>query len=168
MVDGIKRRETPARIAAALWALWGILHVWVGAEGLRRYSGGAKLMWDLVVGGPAAPRASFQHTTDAVTANVHAHLMLNFCLDVGGYGVLGLAIAWAIWKRPAWGWAAYALGVVAIGIADLSFLLLQVTSGISELNAGTVSGPTLWFLAIVVTPFGLPSRGATTGAPALG
>ena len=147
-----------AKIAATLWALWGVLHVWVGGEGLRLSPGGAASLWPMFIGGAHAPRESFQHATDVVTANVHAHLLLNFCLDVGGYGLLGLAIGWAIWKRPDWGWPAYMLGLVVIGLSDLSFLFLQVTPGIIEFSLATVSGPLLWFVAVALTPFGLPSR----------
>jgi len=34
---------------------------------------------------------------------------------------------------------------------------VQVVPGIIELNAGTIGGPVLWFLAVAITPFGLPS-----------
>jgi hypothetical protein len=39
-----------------------------------------------------------------------------------------------------------------------------VVPGVIELNAGTVGGPVLWFLAILITPFGLPklSRSASS------
>jgi len=47
--------------------------------------------------------------------------------------------------------------VVVIGIADLAFLFCMVTPGVIELNAGTVGGPVIWFLALLITPFGLPS-----------
>ena len=39
----------------------------------------------------------------------------------------------------------------------LTFLFALVTPGIIEMNAGTVGGPVLWFLAIAISPFGLPS-----------
>jgi hypothetical protein len=60
-----------------------------------------------------------------------------------------------ILKGPAW--LGYAMGVVVIGIADLAFLFCMVTPGVIELNAGTVGGPVIWFLALLITPFGLPS-----------
>jgi len=34
---------------------------------------------------------------------------------------------------------------------------LRTGSGIIALNAGTVGGPVLWFLAVAITPFGLPA-----------
>ena len=164
-IEGTNGSARVAMAAASLWALWGVLHVWVAGNGIHLYPGGARPLWDSLLGGANAPRDAFQHTTDAVTANVHAHLLLNFCLDVGGYGLLGLAIAWALWKRPAWGWPAYLLGVVMIGVADLSFLFLQVVAGTIEANAGTVGGPVIWFVACVLTPFGLPSaRRGVAGA----
>lgn len=165
---GAGRRPVALIVGAGLWGLWGVLHVWVGAEGLRRFGDGAAAMWDLLLGGPRGVRAAFQHATDAMTADVHAHLLLNFCIDVAGYGVLGLLIAWALVKRPAWGWPAYALGVVVIGIGDLAYLFAQVVPGISAPGVETLGGPALWFLAVVVTPLGLRSwaRGAEARAEA--
>jgi uncharacterized membrane protein (Fun14 family) len=145
-----------AKLGAALFFLWGILHIWVGYEGLHQYlSNGTPGLWNIVVGGSRAPRAAFVHTTDAITAFAQGQLLLNFCIDVGGYGVLGLAVAWLIVKQASW--AAYFIGVVVIGIADLAFLFAMVTSGVIELNAGSVGGPVLWCLAIIATPFGMPS-----------
>jgi hypothetical protein len=45
---------------------------------------------------------------------------------------------------------------LVIGIADLAFLFCMVTPGVIVLNAGTVGGPVIWFLALLITPFGLP------------
>jgi len=33
----------------------------------------------------------------------------------------------------------------------------MVTSGVIDLNAGTIGGPVIWFLAIIATPFAMPS-----------
>jgi hypothetical protein len=63
--------------------------------------------------------------------------------------------AWLILKRASW--IGYLLGLIVIGICDLTFLFAMVVSGVIELNAGTVGGPVLWFLAVVVTPFALPT-----------
>jgi hypothetical protein len=41
------------------------------------------------------------------------------------------------------------------GFTNLS-LFAMVTPGIIELNIVTISGPILWFLAVGITPFGLP------------
>ncbi len=146
---------TPAKVGAALLALWGVLHVWVGFEGARQYFGGVHGQWEMLLGGSHAPRTAFQHTTDALTANVQAHLLMNFCIDVGGYGLLGMALAWLIWKQGSW--AAYFIAGIVIGVADNAFLFTQVTPGFIELNAGTIGGPVLWAAMCVVTPFGLRS-----------
>jgi hypothetical protein len=155
-----------AKAGAMLLALWGVLHVWVGAEGAHQYlTKGTRGVWTMFLGGSNAPVAAYQHSTDAVTSSVQGHLALNFAIDVGGYGVLGLALAWLIWKRGSW--TAYLLALVVIGLADLAFLFTQVTTGLIEANAGTVGGPVLWALACIVTPFGLPSplrAGADQGA----
>ena len=152
-----------AKGGAGLFLLWAVLHLWVGAEGFRQYLGGVRGQWEMLIGGPHAPKGAFQHATDAMTANVHAHLLANFVLDVGGYGVLGLYVAWALYRRGSW--TAYFLGLVVIGIADLAFLFLQVTPGFLPLEAG-IGGPVLWALACVVTPFGLrPLRSSAAARP---
>ena len=146
-----------AKWGAALFVLWGVLHVWVGYEGVHQYiNGDAKAMWNMLIGGNHASRELFQHTSDLMTANVHKNLLLNFCLDVGGYGVLGFFVAYLIYTQASW--SAYFIGLVIIGIADLAFLFTQVTPGHIELNAGTVGGPIIWFLAVTITPFGLKKR----------
>lgn len=145
-----------ATVGAWLFVLWGILHIWVGAEGVHQYlTGGTTGLWNMLIGGAQVPRTAFVHATDAVTVYAQGQLLLNFCIDVGGYGVLGLAVAWLILNRTSW--PAYFIGVFVIGIADLTFLSAMVMSGVIELNAGTVGGPVIWFLAIVATPFGMPS-----------
>lgn len=146
----------PAKVGAWLFVLWSVLHIWVGAEGVRQFlTAGAPGLWNMLIGGSAVPRAAFVHATDPATLFAHSHLILNFCIDVGGYGVLGLFVAWMIIHRASW--TGYVLGLVVIGIADLTFLLAMVVSGVIELNAGSVGGPVIWFFAVALTPFGLPA-----------
>lgn len=146
---------TPAKVGAWLFVLWSVLHVWVGAEGIRQFLAvGAPGLWNMLIGGSAVPRDAFVHATDPATLLAHSHLILNFCIDVGGYGVLGFFVAWLILKRASW--TGYLLGLVVIGIADLAFLFAMVVSGVIELNAGSVGGPVIWFVAVILTPFGLP------------
>lgn len=147
---------TAAKIGAGLFLLWGILHVWVGAEGTRLYlSGDAHALWNMVIGGPAAPRASFQFATDPATIRAQRQLIENFVIDVAGYGLLGFVVAAGIWLRGSW--TAYWIGVVIIGVADLTFLFALVLSGVIEFSAASLGGPIIWFLACAITPFGLPS-----------
>ena len=77
--------------------------------------------------------------------------------DVGGYGVLGLYVAYKIYTEASW--EAYLLGVCLIGIADLSFLFLMVyPAEVIELSFPVLLGPIIWFIAIAITPFGLPLK----------
>ena len=144
----------PAKLGAALMALWGVLHVWVGAEGSRQFAtNGARGLLSMFLGGQNAPADAYQHATDAVTMAVNGHLALNFVLDVGAAGLLGLGLAWLIWRQASW--SAYWLFVVIIGVIDNAFLFTQVASGLITRDAGTLGGPLLWLVACVVTPFGL-------------
>ncbi len=154
----------PARIGAGLFLLWAVLHLWVGYEGIAQFGAGVNGQWAMLLGGVNAPKDAFQYPTDAVTANAQAHLLLNFCLDVMGYGVLGLFVAWMIWRQGSW--LGYVIGAVVIGIGDLAFLFCLVTPGIIEAGAATIAGPVIWFLAVLITPFGLPREGARWSRPA--
>lgn len=145
-----------AKVGAMLFLLWSILHIWVGYEGIHQYlTQGTSGLWNLVIGGSQVPRSAFQHTQDATTAFAQGQLLLNFCIDVGGYGVLGLVVAWLIWTQASW--LGYFLGLVIIGIADMTFLLAMVTPGVIAFSVESISGPVIWFLAILITPFGLPA-----------
>ncbi len=146
-----------AKIGGWLFAFWGVLHVWVGAEGIHQYlTNGTPGLWNMLIGGRVVARDAYIHATDPTTMFAQGQLILNFCIDVGGYGVLGFFVAWLILRRASW--TGYLIGVVAIGMADLAFLFALVVSGVIELNAGTVGGPVLWILAVLITPFGLPAR----------
>ena len=152
--------RAPAKIGAGLFRLWSILHIYVGVAGAVEYfTGNISSQWTMLIGGANAPVSGFQFPTDALTANAQSHLILNFCLDVGGYGVLGVIVAWMIWRRASW--TGFLIGLVAIGIADLGFLFAMVTSGIIVANVATVAGPIIWFLAVLVTPFGMPRQAPT-------
>ena len=148
-----------AKVGAGLFALWGLLHSWVGYNGLKLYSKGVQQQWEFFVGGKAAPLAEFKMPIDPVTMHVQANFLLNFCLDVAGYGLLGIVVAYLIYKRASW--FAYFLGVVMIGICDMSFMFLQLTSRNIAINIPSVSGPIIWAIAAGLTPFGMPSLSAT-------
>jgi hypothetical protein len=63
-------------------------------------------------------------------------------------------VSWLLF-RCAW-WIAYMMGVFLVGLCDMSFTFLQMTPGIIQLNVPTVSGPIIWLLAVIITPFGMP------------
>ncbi|MFN8488047.1 MAG: hypothetical protein U0350_10670 [Caldilineaceae bacterium] len=143
---------------AGLFLLWSVLHIYVGIAGLIEFLfGTSQSQWKMLLGGAHAPLNAFQFATDAITQNAQSHLFVNFCLDVGGYGVLGLFVAWMIWKHGSW--LGYWIGLVVIGLADLSFTFAMVTPGIIRLDWASVSGPIIWFVAVLITPFGLLARG---------
>ena len=158
--DAAAPRLTPlGQVGAALFALWGILHLWVGYEGTKLYLVSPTAQWRMFIGGAKAPFDAFQFPSDPVTAHVQANLILNFCYDVAGYGVLGILVSWLLFRRASW--TAYLMGTFLVGICDMSFTFLQMTSGIIQLNVPTVSGPIIWLFAVIITPFGLPPfRGA--------
>ena len=146
-----------AKVGAGLFALWGILHVWVGFEGAHQYIvSPASGQWRMFIGGINAPFGAFVFPTDPTTAHVHANLILNHCIDVAGYGVLGIFVSWLLFTRASW--LAYFMGgVFLVGICDVSYTFLLMTSGIIQLNVASVSGPIIWLLAAIITPFGMPS-----------
>lgn len=155
-----KQIRTPAKIGSAMFFLWSILHVYVGVTGaLNFYTADIKTQWATLLGGTNAPLNSFVYPTDSLTINAQSHLILNFCLDVGGFGVLGLFVAWMIWRQASW--TGFWIGVIAIGIADLSFLFALVISGVIVADLATIAGPVIWFIAVGLTPLGLPRKSKT-------
>ena len=55
------------------------------------------------------------------------------------------------------------LGIFIFSIAFISGLTSTGFSGattgsFSEVNAGSVSGPVIWFIACAITPFGMPKH----------
>lgn len=152
--------RTPAKIGAGMFLLWSILHIYVGVTGaLNFFNADIKTQWETLLGGANAPLDSFVYPTDSLTINAQSHLILNFCLDVGGYGVLGLFVAWMIWRQASW--TGFWIGVIAIGIADLSFLFAMVTSGVIVADLATIAGPVIWFIGVGLTPLGLPRKSKT-------
>lgn len=142
---------------ALLFALWGILHIWVGFEGLSQYwKGGTIALWNMVIGGRAVPRGSFHMPTDEATSFGQGRLVLNFTMDVGASGVLGLFVGWMMWTEP--GWLAFGLGTIVIGIVDLSFLFLLVMGGVIERSFPVLLGPVVWFAAVASCLAGLLAR----------
>jgi hypothetical protein len=144
------------RIGSIAYVVWGVLHIYVGYIGINQYSNNPnKGLWSALIGGDNMPVEKFQFATDPMTLKVTANFILNFCLDVAGYGLLGILLGAMLWKstKP---WLAYFIGFFIIGLADLSFLFLQVTPGHIKGDWGTYGGPILWFIAITVLPFGLP------------
>lgn len=151
-----RRKNIAIRIGSIAYVIWGILHIYVGYIGVSQYiTNPDKGLWSALIGGNSMPIDKFQFATDPMTLKVTANFILNFCLDVAGYGLLGILLGVMLWKnsKP---WLAYFIGFFIIGIADLSFLFLQVTPGHIRADWGTYGGPILWFIAVVVLPFGLP------------
>ena len=166
-----------AKIGALLFALWGVLHVWVAYEGVVGFTHPTAPVrgWEGLIGGAKCPKDKFPFPLQfeptpknkqggGLMSLAQKHLMFNFCLDVGGYGVLGFLVAYMLWVRGSW--LFYLMGGLLIGIADLAFMFLMVYPGeIIEMNAGTVGGPVLWILAMLITPFGLDNFNLDELAP---
>ena len=155
-IENQNRLNAAIKIASIAYIIWGILHIYVGYIGVSQFiTDPNKGLWSALLGGDKMPVDKFQFATDPMTLKVTANFILNFCLDVAGYGLLGILLGIMLWKNIK-SWLAYFIGLVIIGLADLSFLFLQVTPGHIKGDYGTYGGPILWFIAIFVLPFGLP------------
>lgn len=155
-MENQNKLHTAVKIGSLAYVLWGVLHLYVGFMGISLYIADPdRGLWSSLIGGDKMPVDKFQFATDPMTLKVTANFILNFCLDVAGYGLLGMLLGVMLWKnsKP---WLAYFIGLVIIGVADLSFLFLQVTPGHIKGDWGTYGGPVLWFIAVVILPFGLP------------
>lgn len=142
-------------VGALLFLIWGILHIWVTYDGWEQWAnGGAPAQLNALSGGAKVPKGSIK-VSDKTSQYALSSLVLNFVNDVGGYGVLGFYVAYKIFTQASW--EAYFLGFFIIGIADLSFLFLMVIPAeVIELSFPVLLGPAIWFIAILITPLGLP------------
>jgi hypothetical protein len=150
------------QLGSILFFLWGVLHLWVGYAGLENYFYGLAAQWGMLAGGVNVPRGALVIPADGPTALAQSQLLINFCIDVAGYGLLALFVAWGLWARSSW--VAFWVGALVIGMGDLAFTFCLVTPGVIEKTFPVVVGPVLWLLAMVVTPIGLTRLGAQ-GAP---
>jgi hypothetical protein len=149
-----------------LFLLWGVLHLWVGYAGLVGYSTGLAAQWGMLTGGIKVPREALTLPVDAPTALAQSQLLINFCIDVAGYGLLSLFVAWGLWARSSW--LAYAVGALVIGMGDLAFTFCLVMPGVIEKTFPVVAGPVLWVLAVALTPIGLLGTRAAQASGHLG
>ncbi len=156
-MENQNKLHTAVKIGSLAYVLWGVLHLYVGFMGISLYiTDPDRGLWSSLIGGDKMPVDKFQFATDPMTLKVTANFILNFCLDVAGYGLLGMLLGVMLWKKSK-PWLAYFIGLFIIGVADLSFLFLQVTPGHIKGDWGTYGGPVLWFIAVVILPFGLPT-----------
>ncbi len=149
-----------AKLGSILFLVWSVLHIYVGIAGILAFFGGTTdTQFQMLFSGTNAPWSAIHLPTDGVTRNALSHLFGNFVVDVGGYGILGLLVSWLIFKQGSW--LGYFLGVFLIGISDLAFTLFMVVPGIISFNWESISGPVIWLIAVILTPFGLPRRRAS-------
>ncbi|KAG5189050.1 hypothetical protein JKP88DRAFT_262128 [Tribonema minus] len=145
---------TEVAVAAKVGAALFLLVPYAGISAY--YEGGAADQWNMIIGGDKAPLAAFKHTADATTAYAQSRLMLNFVIDVGGYGVLGFLVAYKLWTEASL--LFYLFGTFIIGIVDLAFLFLMVWPGrVIVFSPESLGGPVIRALAVMITPFGLPA-----------
>ena len=56
-----------------MFVLSGVLHIWAACEGIHQFvAGSTRSRWEMLLCGSNAPRAAFQHTTDALTADAQS------------------------------------------------------------------------------------------------
>jgi hypothetical protein len=144
----------PAKVGAIILVLWGILHLWVPYNGFSSYFKHGNC-FDMFIGGKNVPKSEFVPPTDPKTLYAINNVFFDFITSIGGYGILSFIVAYMLWygESP---WIAYLITLLCIGAADTAFLFFMILSGVIELSIPVILGPLLWFLAIIITPFGLP------------
>mmetsp|Transcript_1461 Transcript_1461/g.3751 ORF Transcript_1461/g.3751 Transcript_1461/m.3751 type:complete len:179 (-) Transcript_1461:296-832(-) len=147
----------PCRIGGALFLGWGIMHIVVpcvtlGLMGAQGLSG----PWGVYMNGHKAAPAPVP--TDEATVYALNHLFALYVLYMAGFGVLACMVSYSLWlyEKP---WFAYLCGLVPVGLATISYFVAMVTSGVMAVGVGSLSGPIIWLLAALITPFGLPKLG---------
>ena len=73
----------------------------------------------MLIGGVKAPHSQFKYPTDTVTKYASSRFILNFTIDVSGYGALGVWVAYKIWNEASW--EAFLIGLIIIGYVIVNF-----------------------------------------------
>lgn len=132
--------NTLSRIGAALFVIWGVVHIGVGGAALG----------SLFTSGPAAMFAQAElivgpNQMDA-TMNHVANLIAEYYFDIVALGILAIIVSVClIWQnRPLGFW----INVIVLGIADLAFLFAEIVPGYQPLFPPLL-GPIIYVLASV-------------------
>lgn len=144
--DGEAPMNIWIKLGAAMFFLWGLLHVYAGglmSVPFFTVGPGANLaVVGFAVGEPLSP---FER--------VASHITLNFGLDLAGYGILAIWCA-ANLLRNRNVFFSFALLVVMLGISDGAFIYSLLLPGYSPLIEG-LPGPILYALGVPLTVKGL-------------
>jgi hypothetical protein len=141
-----------AQTGAAIFVLWGVLHLVVGLIGAFAFASSGPA--GVFSGFGAAPVAA-ELTPTLVLAG---HIALDFSLVLAGYGVLAIWAAVLIWRGQRLG---FWLNTVMLGIADGSFIIALMLPGFISPAAGGL-GPVLYVLGVAFTAIGFYARRAST------
>ena len=85
--------------------------MWVLFDGLENFNHGPQAQWNAIIGGARVSRDSFQHSSHSATSFAHSQLIFNFTQDVGGFGLLGVVLAYMIYFNKS-AWIAYLIGII--------------------------------------------------------
>lgn len=139
------------QIGAALYALWGVLHILVGVLALAASQGGNLSKTLGVMANNGAARNQGVAGDPAVMG-----LLRNGAFNLAGAGLFVLVVAVMFnWHNdPMWFWA----NVAVASIIDLGFILFVVIPGHMKLSAG-LPGPILWIAGTIFLAIGYQSAG---------
>ena len=129
----VHRAARLAALSAALYVLWGVLHLGLGVTMAAA---------GLAGGLPAEEQAA-------------ESLMFFVCAIVLGAQAIGVALVLNRFNSPLGYW----LNLVVLGVVDVAFVVVVVLPGHVDLLGG-LSGPAVWLLAALVSTIAL-RRGPT-------
>jgi len=141
-----KSANRAMRTGAALFFLWGILHVYAGVA----------ISFPFIIEGPGSNLALFGIAVGNTLSSLEllgSHITMNFGFDLMGYGILAIWLSFYLWigrfvKLSFW------ICVVLLGIADTAFIYSLLLPGYSPLLEG-FAGPILYVLAVLFCGYGL-------------
>lgn len=143
----------PAKLGAAAYALWGVMHIGIMFALLYKLKTGGGSEFVAFLGSSFAPEefAGAYH-------KVLLGLFLQHAWNLGIFGALSLVIAFWNWRNESW---AYWINLGLVSLADIGFLFAILLPGYIRLEQG-IGGPMLWVIAAFfssIAYFGKKARG---------
>lgn len=137
--------ERLIKAGAAVYVLWGVLHVWVGLDSLNRlWTGGSRKMLERYGSGlEAGVITDPGNFVSNIVAQHSANLVLLGLLSI-------IVAATLIWRQEKMG---FWLNLVILGIADAAFVFALLLPGYILVKDG-LPGPILFVVAATLTGLG--------------
>ncbi|ORY37294.1 hypothetical protein BCR33DRAFT_721643 [Rhizoclosmatium globosum] len=136
------------------FALWGLIHVIIPISVFHNFKTKGLLgVLQYFSGGPKNPTPSVSAPERAPQKEFTSALLKTFICNVGGAGIVSLALAYKLWTEA--DLFVFVVGLVVTGIAEWAFMYFVFHRGVTDMKGEIALNLVLWVAGAVLTPIGL-------------